>query len=301
MVDFKLLGFDTFESYLYNFRNSLLKTFHGYKFFVDWKKVRENTKKHVVELGLLNSLTLEQNHSDRIELLRKILTEHPKTINVIPSLIAVRDRNIEVAEIVGQIINTHFNFEERNADSKDIDNMVSFCEKTGIIDLFDIIKDTFTYVVGVEVGLDSNARKNRSGEAFGTLIQELINSEVQNLVYSGQPFSWKREVELSNLGIGYPKQKKADFVIFYSEKPLVVCEVNVYHGVGSKPNEVVRSYTQMGGLLNSSGIKFLWFTDGPGWIQMGTQLIEGASNLEYMVNYNIALKNLGKLLLHLVS
>ena len=178
--------------------------------------------------------------------------------------------------------------------------MISFCEKTGIVNLLGSIKDVYTYALGVEVGLDSNARKNRSGDAFKGLIQTLIDLETKQLASEGHPFSFKPEIELSKLRIGYPKQKKADFVIYYSGDPLVVCEANIYHVVGSKPMEIVRSYTEMGSILKKLAMKFLWFTDGPAWIEMWPALTQGFNDLDYILNYEISLKKLKEILLSFV-
>lgn len=57
-------------------------------------------------------------------------------------------------------------FSQKRLDSNNdnIEDLVDFCDKSGILELFGNIKDLNTYLTGVEVGLDSNARKNRSGK-----------------------------------------------------------------------------------------------------------------------------------------
>ena len=300
LVEYRLLGFDTQDEYLNHFHDSLLKTAHGYDFFVDWTKVLNYAQQHFMEFGLLNGLTIILDDEVRKIRLKQILAEHPKTIQIIPFLIAVRDKNIEVADLARQVIYSHFDFGNQNPSPKDIDDMISFCEKTGIVHLLGSIKDVYTYALGVEVGLDSNARKNRSGDAFKGLIQTLIDLETKQLASEGYPFSYKPEIELNTLKIGYPKQKKADFVIYYNGDPLVVCEANIYHVVGSKPMEIVRSYTDMGSILKNLSKKFLWFTDGPAWAEMWPALIQGVNDLDFILNYEIGLKKLKEILLSFV-
>jgi type II restriction enzyme len=301
LVEFKLLGFETLDEYLNHFHNTLLRSVHGYDFFVDWEKVVNYVQQHFIEFGLLNGLTLLPNNDVRKRRLKEILTEHPKTIQIIPSLIAVRDKNIEIADLTRQVVYSRFDFGDKNPNPKDIDDMVLFCEKTGIVNLFGNIKDVYTYALGVEVGLDSNARKNRSGDAFKALIKTLIDSEIKQLVNEGYPFSYKPEIELKTLKIGYPKQKKADFVIYYRDSPLVICEANIYHVAGSKPMEIIRSYTDMGGILKDLSKKFLWFTDGPAWVEMWSAFTQGVNDLNYILNYDISLKKLREILLSFVS
>lgn len=301
MVNYKALGYNSLEEYFEDFRSSLLKTTHTYDFFVDWKKVEANAKEHIVELGLLNSLTLVKDREECKKLLRKLLKEHPKIIAVIPILLAIRDKSVEVAELTEQIVNKQFRFDQKHITDAQLDDMLNFCEKTGIIDLFGKIKDVYTYVFGVEVGLDTNARKNRAGEVFSRLIEHVISTAVKKLMKSGISVSYRKEVELGKVGIHYPGQKKVDFLISITNKPLIVCEVNIYHDPGSKPNEIVRAYIRLHNLLKERGLTFFWFTDGPGWLKMWKQFKEGANNIDYIMNYTIASRNLEKLLLYLIN
>ncbi|MBC7092232.1 MAG: type II restriction endonuclease [Nitrososphaeria archaeon] len=301
MVDYKLLGYNSVEEYLEDFRRTLLKTAHGYDFFVDWKKVEENAKRYLIELGLLNSLTLAKNNFERKMLLRKMLQEYPKVMSVIPILLAVREQSIEVAEVTEQVIIKRYNFKTKHLSEEQLDDMMSFCEKTGIIDLFGKIKDVYTYVFGVEVGLDTNARKNRAGEIFNKLIEHLIEKVTEKLRKENIPLTYKREVKLGNIGINYRGRKTVDFLILYENKPLAACEANIYHGTGSKPNEIVRSYIRLHNLLKDSGVIFFWFTDGPGWIEMWNQFKEGVENIDYIMNYTISEKRLEKILASLIQ
>ena len=301
LVNYRLLGYNSVEEYLEDFKKTLLKTAHGYDFFVDWKKVEENAKRYLIELGLINSLTLAGDNFERKRLLKKILHEHPRVISVIPILLAVREESVEVAEVTEQVIIRRYNFEVRRLSEEQIDDMISFCEKTGVIDLFGKIKDVYTYVFGVEVGLDTNARKNRAGVIFNRLIEHLIDKVTEKFRKEHFPLEYRREVELGNIGISYPGQKTVDFLILYKNKPLVACEANIYHGTGSKPNEIVRSYIRLHMLLKNSGVLFFWFTDGPGWIKMWKQFKEGVENIDYIMNYTMSERRLEKVLANLIQ
>ncbi len=300
MVDYRTLGFSSLEDYKNTFKDKLLDTVHTYEFFVDWKKVDSYVNEHFIEFGLLNTLT-NFKYEDRKNKLMEILKKYPKCIQVIPSLLAVREKNIAVADITDQIIKGTilYNFENNNPTQNDIDKIVDFCDKTGIIKLFDSVKDVYTYMKGIEVGLDSNARKNRSGEVFSSLIRSLLDSVTDNLVKQGLNFSYKKEIELQDY-IKYPKQKKVDFVIFYNVKPLLIIEVNIYHGPGSKPNEIVRAYTDLQNELRSISQNFLWITDGPGWKKMMPQFEEACNSIDYIFNLWLSYNKLEDLLKKLI-
>ena len=57
-----------------------------------------------------------------------------------------------------------------------IEEYTMFMRKTGIFELLEshLIANLYDYVTGVEVGLDSNARKNRTGHAMEDLVESYI-------------------------------------------------------------------------------------------------------------------------------
>ncbi|MFX1297816.1 MAG: DpnII family type II restriction endonuclease [Promethearchaeota archaeon] len=56
-----------------------------------------------------------------------------------------------------------------------ISNYYAFIKKAGIIGLFSTIKDFYDYVMGLEVGMDTNARKNTGEKAMELLVASIIN------------------------------------------------------------------------------------------------------------------------------
>lgn len=290
MARFNELGYDSIEEYLQGFQKTLLRSTYAYDYFVDWHKVETKAKEHIVELALLNSLSLASSFSERKELLRKLLVEHPRILTVIPILLAVRELEIEVADLTQQIIYKRFDFSSPSLASEKLDDMLLFCEKTGIIELFGKIKDAYSYVLGAEVGLDSNARKNRSGDVFKHLVDHLLTVVEAELAKSGLTFYHKSEVRLDDLGISQREKKKVDFMIYKSGKPVAACEANVYNVQGSKPTEIIRSYTHLDQMLKQKGMTFFWFTDGPGWNLMWPALETALRNLDYVMNYTIGSK-----------
>ena len=57
VVQYKKLGYKTFEEYFSNFINTLLPTNKTYEYFVDWEKVRDAVLKYEKELALLGQLS----------------------------------------------------------------------------------------------------------------------------------------------------------------------------------------------------------------------------------------------------
>lgn len=152
-----------------------------------------------------------------------------------------------------------------------VDSVMTFLAETGLGDVLQNqkVKNLVDYVFGIETGLDTNARKNRSGHVMeNTVANILANAGVpfRQEVYSRE---WTAITEV--LG---DDEKRFDFVIETSSKVYLI-EVNFYSGGGSKLNEVARSYSDIAPKINSvEGFEFVWITDGIGWKSAKNKLQE---------------------------
>ena len=132
---------------------------------------------------------------------------------------------------------------------------------------------------GVETGLDTNARKNRSGEITETLVARIFDNA--GVTYR-QQVSSKEFPDISDV-LG-ADQKVFDFVIEANNKTYLI-EVNFYSGGGSKLNEVARSYTELAPKINGvSGFEFVWITDGQGWNSAKNKLEEAFATIPSIYN-----------------
>lgn len=170
---------------------------------------------------------------------------------------------------------------------------MEYLEGTGLADLFrqKKINDLVDYVFGIETGLDSNARKNRSGHVMEGMVANILDKngiEYRQEVYSTE---WPNLQEV--LG---DDEKRFDFVIKTTSKTYLI-EVNFYSGGGSKLNEVARSYSDIAPKINSvPGFEFVWITDGIGWksarnkIQEAYNIIPSVYNLTSIQDFIHKLK-----------
>ena len=154
-------------------------------------------------------------------------------------------------------------------------------EETGLADLFrqKKINDLVDYVFGIETGLDSNARKNRSGHVMEGVVASILKKngiKFRQEVYSTE---WPNLQRV--LG---DDEKRFDFVI-QSPKKTYLIEVNFYSGGGSKLNEVARSYSDIAPKVNSvPGFEFIWITDGIGWKSAKNKLQEAYNIIPSIYN-----------------
>lgn len=286
----KALDTEDLDEIVEEFIGSIVDTNRGYNFFVDWNKVINNAKKHRVEINILNSLLGSRNLEDDF---RNLLKRYPEVTPVIPILIAVRDLRLKVVEDFSapDINIMNFDFSPRKELSEtEIDKIFHFCKKAGILYLFadKNIRNLEDYVFGVEVGMDTNARKNRSGKAM----EMLLEPEIQRL-NEKYGFDFISQNRFFKLRDAYPslnipaelRDRKFDFVLIKGDRAVNI-EVNYYAGGGSKPQEIVDSYINRMNDLKAYDWEFIWVTDGDGWLSGKNQIQKAFVKQDYILNIN---------------
>lgn len=263
--------FDTFMSQLQETNQTL-------DFFCDFNKIVQNVNNIKLSLCMLNSLIGAPNLRKAVE---TIWRRDRTAFDVMEILIAVRDRgNKKVIDTKGRCVPlSSFFF--------DIDGVMEYLESTGLAEVLQQqkIKNLVDYVFGIETGLDSNARKNRSGHVMERMIARIFttnNISFRQEVYSSE---WP---EITNV-LG-DDEKRFDFVVQENGTTYLI-EVNFYNsGGGSKLNEVARSYSEIAPKINAvNGFEFVWITDGIGWRSAKNKLQEAYSIIPSIYNLtNIA-------------
>ncbi|MDD4298495.1 MAG: type II restriction endonuclease [Bacilli bacterium] len=244
--------------------NNLKTTVADYKYYTDFDKVFRNVEKYKIELNILNSLIGSRDvETDFIN----ILDNYPNTLKVIPLLLAVRKTEISVVD--GRKI--EFDFKNRTMKNE---MYLKFMRETGLFDLLENnkIKSLEDYITGVEVGLDTNARKNRTGTVMETAVEYFLKQIPNIELHKEMTKTAIKEVyniNLDNLILNTDDkkdaEKKFDFVVKTTNK-LYLIETNFYSGSGSKLNETARSFKSLArDIKNIKGVGFIWITDGIGW------------------------------------
>ena len=281
-MKYQEFGYANLDQYKEDFYKKLMPSNNTKEYFVDWQKVNAQVNGLLSEIYLLNSL-IKIEPERREAKLWEILTQYPKTRAVIPLILVVKDQ-----VSVMTIKDTDFEYYDVDLSKGEPKKIVKFCKETGIMDLFGQIKDLHDYLVGVGVGRDSNARKNRSGKIFQKIIKNLLDQNKVSYVPEDPNFEFEDPVT--------KRKKRPDFVIYKNGKPIVVVEANFYNVTGSKPIEIVESYVKLHQDLKRQGMKFLWITDGPAWLKMKNGLNVGFNDIDYIMNYSLLKEHLPDLL-----
>jgi type II restriction enzyme len=264
-------------------------------YFVNWEKVYKNIKPLEKELNLLNYLIGKEDiHTE----LTKLILEYPKIVNAIPLLLAIRfkkkaDQKINILIDPINFKYDLFDLSIINPNKKEAENIATFFIKTGLGELVKDkkIKNLVDYATGVEVGLDSNGRKNRGGHQMENLVEYYIKDvcNEMNLSYLKEATA-KTIKKIWNIDIQVDKSsRRIDYVINNNGK-LFFFEVNFYGGGGSKLKSTATEYVKMNEYWNAQGIEFVWITDGAGWLNTQKPLREYFDRAEYLLNLEM-LKN----------
>lgn len=287
-----------FDEWLAQFK----PTISSYDYYVDFDKAVAKAYKWKPELHLMNSLLGSKNiEADFIALMRK----YPDVLNVIPTLIAVRATEVPIYE-TGVL--AYFQFGAKKGTMRPQD-YVDFMRSIGLFGLMEdhTITNLQDYVTGVEVGLDSNGRKNRGGHLMENLVESYLmtanlerrNSEGKKTiigdpretgVYYKELYTSQMQrfwgIDLSEITNNGTVQKRFDFVV-RTARGIFAIETNFYSGGGSKLNETARSYKEMAQESERiDGFQFVWVTDGGGWKSARNNLRETFEIMETI--YNLA-------------
>lgn len=273
---------------------SLKKSITPADFFVDFPKVYVNIKEYELHLNILNTLIGKENIEEEFA---DLIRQYPEVMRSIPILLATHEHkfniiNAPTVDMLKSIKDKNFKFLEEKficydfeAIDHPIEDYAEFLKSSGLFDLISNrkIKNLVDYVIGIEVGLDSNSRKNRSGKIMEDVVEEFF--KLAGIPYQTQmkykDIDEQYETNLCSIG---KSTKKFDFV-FRSPKnnELIVMEVNCYGTQGSKPNETAKSYIELNDKIKAmNGVKFVWITDGNGWNSSRLNLEDAYDNIEHL-------------------
>ena len=237
--------------------------------FTDFEKIKRNVNRISIKLNQLNYLIGQENLKEAVE---DLYSENKTVFQVLDILIAVR-KNKKIIDENGNfvLLETYFDTPKK---------IVEYIEKTGLADVFrnKNVTNLVDYVFGVEVGLDTNARKNRGGTNMENAVSSIFDKA---RIYYKTQVNVAEFPDIKSLG---DDQKVFDFAIKTRRKTYFI-ETNFYNGGGSKLNEVARAYSDVAPKINQyENYEFVWITDGQGWLSAKNKLQEAFSIIPSLYN-----------------
>lgn len=255
------------------FISHLAETNATLDFYSDFKKIKRNVDNISISLNMLNFLLGKENLEEAVHAL---WCRDPKVFDVLDILIATRRKEKrKFIDIDGRIKLVALLF-------KSEDGVIKFLNETGLAELFkkSTIHDLVDYVFGVETGLDTHARKNRSGDITELLLHRILTA--QGIEHRVEVYSNEFPEIQRVLGVD---KKRFDFMIKTRKRTFLI-EINFYNGGGSKLNEVSRAYRELAPIVNGvEGFEFVWITDGEGWLSAKNKLEEAYVEIPRVYNF----------------
>ena len=249
-----------FAEWLLTFTDSIA----NYKYYIDFETIYKNAEIYKIELNMLNSLIGSNDIENEF---KDLVKKYPEVLKCIPTLLAVRHSEIIVLDEDGNKF--EYDFKKMNYD---VEQYKVFMKETGLFDLLQnhMVNNLYDYVLGVECGLNSNARKNRGGHLMEDLVEKFIQKagfkkgETYFKEMYLQDIEEKWKLDMSFISNKNQATKRFDFVI-KTDSCIYGIETNFYAVGGSKLNETARSYKMLSEESNNViGFEFVWFTDGMG-------------------------------------
>ena len=273
------------------FLSTLSVTNRTPEYYINWKKVDRETKIFELELNTLNYLIGKEDiYNESL----KLFTKQPSLLKAIPSLIASRDKVLNILSINN---NDNMSFKEldfKKIDSNRIKDYVDFINQSGLLNFLQnkAKRSLVDYVYGVEAGLDSNARKNRSGK----IMEDILERHVAK-ISKEQEIEWKAQATASfiksNWNIEVPvdkSERRFDVAVYSKERHKVwLIETNYYGGGGSKLKAGAGEFTELNQFVVSSkdNVEFVWVKDGQGWKTARLPLSEAFGHIQNVFNLSM--------------
>jgi len=249
------------------------------EYFVAWEKVLKNVRRYEPELNLLRYVFAPSvSEDERERRLREVWSKWPEKERLFQALLLLLAIRIKKGEPI-RIRLTDGIF---SVTPEDADTVVRFARETGLL-FHLVVEDIPSYALGVEVGMDTNARKNRSGEMFerfvcGPLLKRYFpESKGFKVVWQDEQLNLWKEISRS-------KKKKHDFVVYKGSAPVLVVECTFIGTAGSKPTAIAESYPKLSKLARASGIRFMWLIDGWGWRKQRGDLLSAVKEIDIILS-----------------
>ena len=277
-----------FDKITQSFKEKITK----WDYFVNWEKVFSNIKPIEKELNLLNFLI---GKDDIKKEAFSLIKQYPQVIKAFPTLISVREKSIDILIDTKHFIYKKYSFTKGKLSDDECKELAAFVVNSGIGEILKDkkVKNLVDYATGVEVGLDSNGRKNRGGTLMESLVEEFVSDTCQNLglQYMQQATSKKIKEQWGIDVVVDKSSRQLDFAINKNGK-LFFIECNFYGGGGSKLKSTATEYIEMNRYWNKQGIEFIWITDGAGWKSTLKPLREYFDKADYLINLELLKENI---------
>lgn len=277
----KELGYNK-ETVFKDIIENLADSIYTWDYFVDWQKVEKQFKENSNQINELDKYASKEDLvttlSERSDLRRTLLL-----------LLAVRYSHLSRKQILTESGPKDYRYlfkkTKKNVPKKDLEK---FLEKSGLGTFLKNKPDSLqSYLKGVLVGLDTNARKNRGGKLMEIQVENILEDILPSHKYIVQATPKKIRQKWGIKPKTNHVDTRGDFATWIDEK-LTIIEANYYSSGGSKLSAIAGQYQEKERFYEEANIRFVWVTDGKGWETAKSALKEATENIHYVFNLHLA-------------
>ncbi|MGL6125059.1 MAG: DpnII family type II restriction endonuclease [Metamycoplasmataceae bacterium] len=228
--------------------------------FIGIEKVLNSYKDYENKLTELNKI-INLNEKEVKKSIEELFKKNKETFRCLFELIAIRDGKTIIMKD-----NSIITIDDLINNSDDI---FFLFQESGLLKMITngALTSFNNYFLGVMVGMDTNARKNRGGSNTETLLIDSLESiflSNDNIDIEYQSYFFKN-YKLSNNASTLSK-KRIDIVITDKKNNhTFLIEGSFYNSGGSKISETAKSYLGIYNLVKDiSDVTFIWVADGNG-------------------------------------
>lgn len=237
--------------------------------YVKWeeiqKRVRSN-KLYINDLNLLHSRTEEEFR----ERFNDLFEERSESFSILPLLLANRTQNYQYWLESG--VTETFDWNNKEVT-------YNFLVDSGLVEnlfLNSNYQNVFDYLLGLEVGLTSNDKKNLTGNWMASQVEMILE---ENGIEFEKEVSYENIVKANRI-----KSKRFDYV-FKIDDEMYCVEVNFFNTTGSKINSEAARFIDLDNTFRSyENIHFIWVTDGVGLRGAKADIVNAMRSISHLYN-----------------
>lgn len=261
-------------------------------YWVNFKNVKRNLSMYdTPELYTLDYLIGKSD--EEIDLFFKA---RPRLLLLMPYLLGIRENKFEkpytkrILNVQSTNGNYKLNFKEIEVER--IELYLKFLHDSGLAWILrqGLNKSVHDYAIGIEAGMDSNARKNRSGSIGEEYLKSILEdiSKKRAWVCNGQTTrnDIKKWYNLS-LDESFENRRFDGSLYNPTKKKLYLFEVNNFSSSGSKSKASATEFKDLHDRLSRTNNEFIYITDGRGWDNDKSHLLEAMEYIGKVFNYKM--------------
>ena len=261
-------------------------------YWVNFENVKSNLEKF--DCAELYALDFLKNKSN--DVVDAHFRSRPEALLLIPYLLGIRDdkfeKPISERKLKVQGLDETYILDFKNIEVDKIEKYLEFLHDSKLdwVLTQGVDKSVHDYAVGLESGMDSNGRKNRSGK-MGELFLEKVLADIakeRNWLYCGQTDSKKvkehYKIDLEDVF----ENRRFDGSLFNPKiKKLYLFEVNNFNSGGSKSKSSATEFKDLHNRFSRTNHEFIYITDGRGWDSDQSHLKEAMEYIGKVFNYKM--------------